>query len=665
MINSRALLITVIFILFFALLVVKLVNIQIVRSDELKYYAQRQQTKLETIKAERGLIYDRNNLLLVYNRSDITFYLDLRMVSNDKKETVAEKFSSVFGKSKSHYLKLMDRKGRTIVLEKKAPSEKAILLKDFKITGLFSVEEPTRVYQYGSLASHVLGYVNNEFVGVNGVAKAFEDLLNGEDGRRLVERDAIGGIISVSDEETVPPVPGYNLILTIDKNYQSILEDELQKGLENFGGESAIGIIMDPNSGEILALANIADYDPNYYWKYPDYLRRNRSVTDTYEPGSTFKAFTLAALLDAGLVKESDLVFVENGKYKFRNTYIKDTHKNTYLTVAGVVKESSNIGIAKLVQKLNDDTYYKYLRGFGFGTYTSIPLPGESKGVLKKPNYWSGLSKVYMSFGYEISVTPLQLITAYSALINGGVLYEPRVVKRETDKNGSVVYESNAVAVRRVITENTSARLRKVLRGVVESGTGKLANLDFINIGGKTGTTQILVDGKYSKQKYNASFIGFFPAENPRLICLILVNSPKVSKYGGKVAAPIFKEVAAKIILSNKGKFLDRQLKQENSIKTKWVKTETKQNKIIITPVGNDINNFVDSENNYSGLMPDLRGRTVKDALVTLNLLGLKYDINGSGVVTYQSINPGTLIQINEVVEINCSETSIKGVNIY
>ena len=453
--NSRALLVIIIILFLFTALTVKLVEIQIIKSEELTYYAKKQQTKLETIPAERGVMYDRNNTLLVYNRNDVSVYLDLRVIPKNSKNTLAEKLSSTFGRSKSYYKKLMNQSGKTIRIEKSVNREKAFrLINDTNLSALFTVEKPTRVYQYGSLASHILGYVNSEFVGVNGIAKTFEEDLNGDDGAIIVERDVRGRIITtIQNNEVKTPIPGYNLKLTIDINYQVILEDELKRGNEFYKGESATGIIMDPNTGEILALANVDDYDPNYYWKFSDYQRKNKAITDTYEPGSTIKAITLAALLDAGKCYESELVNVENGKYKFRNTYIKDTHKNNYLTVSGILEESSNIGISKLIQRLDDDTYYKYLRGFGLGTYTSVTLPGEVKGILKKPNQWSKLTKTFMSFGYGVSVTPLQLIMAYSAIVNGGILYEPHILKSATGKSSVVKYESSPVAVRLVISK--------------------------------------------------------------------------------------------------------------------------------------------------------------------------------------------------------------------
>jgi cell division protein FtsI/penicillin-binding protein 2 len=665
MINSRALIVVFVFLILFATLVIKLVDVQIVKSEELNYYARMQQTKLETIKADRGLIYDKNNILLVHNRNEASFYLDLRMLPDNKKENLAEKFASVIGKRKAHYLELMNGNGKTICLEKKVPIEKAILLKDIKLPALFSVEKPTRVYQYGSLASHVLGYVDNDYTGANGVAKAFEEELNGEAGSRIVERDAIGRIITVSGEEITAAVTGDNLVLTIDKTYQTILEEELKKGLDRYRGESATGIMMNPNTGEILALANIADYNPNYYWKFNDYQRKNRAVTDIYEPGSTFKAFTLAALFEEGKCSESELVNVENGKYKFENIYIRDTHKNRYLTVTGILEESSNIGISKLVQRIDNDTYYKYLRGFGFGSFSSITLPGEVRGILKKPNRWSRISKAFMSFGYEVSVTPLQLITAYSAVVNGGKLYEPHILKRKTDKNGALIFENSPVVVRQVISNETSNKIRKMLRSAVENGTGELADVELIKVGGKTGTTQKLVDGKYSKEKYNVSFVGFFPFDNPQLVCLVIVNSPKKEKYGGKVAAPMFRSIVERTIKTNPKKFQERDNKNV-ATKNRFITSENDLNDNMRATAFVDVQNKEVNHTKYEyGLMPDLRGRSIKDALISLKTLGLKYEIRGSGIVKTQSIQPGINIEADQVCELNCSESTIPGAIIY
>lgn len=661
MINSRALLIVISMFLFFAALIIKLVDIQILKSEELKYFARKQQVGVEKIPADRGLVYDRNNVLLEYNRHDISFFADLRMISSKSKDEIAEKFSHVFGKSKSHYLKLLSGSGKTICLEKKAPSEKAIQLIGFKKTGLFYRQDPTRVYHYGSLASHVLGYVNTEYSGLTGVAQTFNNVLKGEEGIRLVERNAIGEVVTVEDRETKPAIPGNNLYLTIHKSYQSILEDELKNGLKEYGGSSAIGIIMDPYSGEILALANANDFNPNEYWKYNDDVRRNKALTDTYEPGSTFKVITMASLLDQKLCSLHESIYVENGTYKFRNVNIKDTHPFNHLTTTQVIEQSSNIGVAKLIQRLDDETYYKYLRGFGFGYNTSIQLPGEAGGLLRKPNQWSALSKTYLSFGYEISVTPIQLITAFSAVINGGVLYQPQIVKSQVRYDGSFVYQAQPKEIRRVISTGTSDLMRKLLAGAVKNGTGKKAASDLIEIGGKTGTSQKLIDGKYSRAHYNSSFVGFFPVDNPKVAMLILVNSPDVGKYGGLVAAPIFKRVAERIVTEDIQNF-QKSIPEERVIELKYA-SDVKHKDSAYDYLRNiEVQEAVLKSNNR---MPDLSYVTVRDAITILTQLGIRYKINGSGIILSQSISPGQKLTGDEVCILNCSELTIRGASVY
>jgi cell division protein FtsI (penicillin-binding protein 3) len=664
--NSRVLILILGVFIFFIAICVKLFSIQILKTEELSYLAERQQTGIEKISAERGLIYDRNNVLLVYNRNDVSFYLDMRMVSKVEKKKIAEKFSYVFGKPVSYYSALMQTSGKTICIEKKAPSEKAIILKNFKAVGLFYEEDPTRIYHYDNLASHVLGYISNEFHGVNGIEKTFDNELKGVNGTMFVEKNAIGDMITIAEEQTKAAIPGNNIILTINKSYQSILEEELKKGLDNFGGTSAVGIIMDPNNGEILAMTDQKDYNPNCFWEYSDTLRRNKALTDTYEPGSTFKTITMSALLDQKLCRDDEVINIEYGKYKFNNVTINDSHNgNSTLTVRGIIEQSSNVGISKLVRRIDDDLYYKYIRGFGFGNYSSLDLPGEAQGSLKNPTGWSPITKTFLSFGYELSVTPIQLISAYAAVINGGILYQPQIIKRIMDSKGAVLNENVPKQIRSVITKETSNRMREYLRGVVDKGTGKAAKLDFISVGGKTGTSQKLVDGKYSKSQYNSSFIGFFPVENPQILCLVLVNSPERGRYGGAVAAPIFKEVAEKIVKSNEKFFKSNQsIKQEKPELINSYSSNNSESKI--TPVSNHTAKKID--NNYAlknNLMPDLSNYSLRDALLFISKYGLKYTVSGSGTVVAQSIPPGVRIQKGMSCKISCEGSKLNGAVVY
>jgi cell division protein FtsI (penicillin-binding protein 3) len=661
------LLILIFVVLIFVALVLRLITVQVIDGDELSYFAKRQQTNTEIIKADRGFIYDRNDVLLVYNRNDYSFYVDLRMLPNSEKEKLAKLFSRTIGKSRGYYLSLLKTKGKTICLEKKVPFEKSVELFEYKNPALFFVEELTSVFQYGSLASHVLGYVNDEYNGVNGISKSFDDVLSGQNGSRMVERNAIGDIISISEDQTKPPVPGNDVYLTIDKRFQAIAEEELKKSLELTSAKSATCIIMNPNSGEILAMANISDYDPNNYWKYGDFERKNRAITDSYEPGSTFKAITLATLLEEKACVESESIYVENGVFKFRNNYIRDTHKFEYLTVKGIIEESSNIGISKLIQRISDEKYYEYVRSFGFGTYTSIPLPGEVTGKLRDIGQWSKLTKTYMSFGYGISVTPLQLTNAFCTLVNGGILYQPQIVKRHVDKNGNIIKEYSPVIVRRVIDEKTSAKMRKLLRGVVENGTGKMAKIDSLSIGGKTGTSKLIVNGKYSDDKYYSSFIGFYPAEKPQFVCYVLINEPKGKYYGGVVAAPVFKDIVKRILSLEK---IDQhQPALQTDIKT--VKNEMPDHKSeSLTYKIESEKSLSESENNFISdnnqiLMPDLRGKTIKEALLILNEMGIRFSISGSGVVIEQSIVPGGPIKNKKTCLLTCSQVVTTGARIY
>ncbi|MCH8325189.1 MAG: transpeptidase family protein [Bacteroidetes bacterium] len=662
--NSRAFLVLLGVLTLFSIIVMKLVNIQLIRGDELKYFAERQQMKIEKIQAERGLIYDRNNVLLVYNRNDATFYLDLSKTNRQTKEELAKIFSKLTHKTQQFFLTKMKGENKTITLAQHVLLTDAKSLMKLKLPGYYYRKGISRDYYYNNFASHILGYVNTQYKGVNGVENYFDNELAGINGQRLVVRDATGKIITVKEDRTKNVITGNNIYLTINKSYQKILEEELNNGLKKYQGKYAIGIIMDPNNGEILALANSSGYDPNNYWKYNDAERKNRAVTDTYEPGSTFKSITIATLLDQNLVNENDIVFTENGRYKFSNTYVTDTHKRGWLTVTEVIKYSSNIGIAKLVQKIDNEIYYKYLRGFGFGNYTSVSLPGEVKGRLKKPDQWSKISKEFMSFGYEIAVTPIQLISAYSALVNGGKLFKPQIIKKITDASGNIVINSNPNLVRTVISKKTSERIRNILATVIDGGTGIKAKIKFINAGGKTGTSQRLINGTYSKSKYNSSFVGFFPVDNPQIICLVLVNSPKVGKYGGQVAAPIFKNISERIIKNNFNKFLEKKefFIPINNTKTVYVKKvlQTKGNLKYL-----DLDFTGDISKARMNVMPNLINRTLSEAISILTKLGLNFKVRGAGKIVKQSITPGTKLRAGLMCNIKAKEISLKGVTIY
>ncbi len=661
MINSRALIITGLLLLVFILLIVKLFTIQISKHEYYKLIAERQQNKPQSVEAERGTIKDANGEVLSYTMDNISFYVDRRMMTPQRVDSVVSVFSRVFGKQKEYYKKIIDDGFTNVCLEKKVSMDKAFQIKKNVIEGLFSEEDFTRIYPYGSLASHVLGYVNREMVGVEGIEKVYENELTGTNGMYNYERDVLGRILSIDEKISKAAVPGYNIILTINKTYQKILEEELSTGLHKYNGQSAVGIIMNPNTGEILALANSPDFDPANYELFPADSRRNRAITDTYEPGSTIKAIIMSILFDRGLAKENEIINTENGTFVYKNVKIQDTHKHENLTVRQVLEQSSNIGMAKLSERIDDETLYKYLRDFGFSNATSVDLPSEANGLLKKPGSFSAVTKPFVSFGYEIAVTPLQMIAAFSAIVNGGTLLQPFILRSITDQNGKVILENQTKKIRTVIEKSTTDLIKDFMVGVVEHGTGTEAQLPDVFVGGKTGTSQQLVNKSYSSNQHNSSFIGYFPADNPKVICFIMINAPQVGQYGGLVAAPIFREVAKRMIetdlslVPNKKKIERKQNLIDQLVAD--IKTAPKTKSISFSNIGDRSLTNISTRKIYNGnstTMPNLISQSMRDAIARLNEIGMKYKVIGTGKVVWQNLEPGSDIIPGSVCLLKC-----------
>ncbi|GJQ62222.1 MAG: penicillin-binding protein 3 [Melioribacteraceae bacterium] len=662
MIKTRALLVILFIFAGFFAITAHLFNIQVVKHDLYREIAFRQQDKQSNILAERGMIKDRTGKTLSYTKRDYSYYASLRQFKTESaKKKVASKFAEVFGKSESHYLNLLNSDKSRVCIEKKAPFEKSLKLREFIVDGLSAEEDYTRVYPENRLASHVLGYVNTNLEGVNGVEKYFEDYLKGEDGLLFVQRDVLGKTVGVVQEYSYEPVPGDVIELTIDGDYQKILEEELAKGLNKYEGVSATGIVMDPNTGAILAMANIPDYNPGSYGKFTDFERKNRAIMDIYEPGSTIKPLVIGMMMEENLVNLNENIETENGTFTYNRVKISDTHPSRRLSVRGVLYESSNIGMVKLSERIEENTFYKYLRDFGFGNSSSIDLPGESSGFLKKPKNFSRISKAFISHGYEISVTPLQMLTAFCATINGGYLNQPYIVNRIKKESGETIKQFEKVTLRTVLSKEISDTLRNVLVNVVEEGTGSLARLDDIYVGGKTGTAQKWTADGYSTEEYNSSFIGFFPAKAPKVAVFVLVNSPKVGFYGGRVAAPIFKEISERIVNSdiNIAPYKEKIIRKDQTIDNLLASVEDSRNDVGITRMLNVTENGStvkkrDFSNLPKDIMPDLRGYSVREVMAVTSMLGIKCSVTGSGRVSSQSIEPGEKIAPGQTCKIEC-----------
>jgi cell division protein FtsI/penicillin-binding protein 2 len=654
--NSKrvAILLFFIFLILPVRIVMHLYKTQITEHDKWSYLAEKQQKRTVNAIADRGIITDRNGEILAYSKDEKSYYVDKRMLIRKKdKDTLLSTFSRVFGKSKSHYANLIAKGSKNVLLEEKVPKDKAILLSNFVIDPLIKKEDNTRVYPYGKLAGHILGYVDKNFNGKEGLEKQLNKILKGENGTLTIECDVFGNLVTIDEKLSQRPKNGATVSLTINAAYQKILEEEIQKGIEKFGGQAATGIIMDPNTGEILALSNYPVFDPNKYNEYSDDNRKNRALTDPYEPGSVMKPIVMSILLEENKVRPNEYVNTFNGTFSTNGVKIRDTHEYSSLTVKDIIVNSSNIGMAVLSDRLETDVFYKYLRDYGFGNQTSVELPSESSGMLKRPDKFNKLTKMFMSFGYEILVTPIQIASAYCALVNGGVLYQPRIVK-QIKYSDNTIEEFKPIKLRNVISPKTSNLIKSFMYEVVENGTAKNAKLENIKVGGKTGTTQRLENNSYSKSNYYTSFVGFFPVDEPKIVCYIMVSSPEKAKYGGSVAAPIFKNVSDRIIE------IDYNLRPGFTVKSASVlKEELKKEK---TDFSNNVYSDASVNSKSKKLkqykiengMPNLVNLSMRDAVAILTELGIKYKINGKGKVISQSIESGKKINKNEVCIIDC-----------
>ncbi len=677
--NLRAIFIIVLMTAFASILIVQLFDIQINEHEDWTYYAEKQQVQVKPIRAERGLIFDRNGELLAFDRNDVSFYVDLKMFRNEKQKfpkkfarnysLVIEKFSGALDESKSYFEKILREDTSTVCLAYKIPRDKSAAVADLGVDWLKLKDDPTRIYPYESLASHVLGYMGpDKFEGADGIEKACNELLVGTNGKMIAERDVKGRTLTILEDATIQPVNGKNIVLTIDKNYQKILEEELIKGLDTYKSNSAIGIIMNPQNGEVLALANEPDFNPNLYWEADDLVRSNRALVNPYEPGSTFKCISLSTLLDKNLCNPTEKIFTENGVYKYKSIKITDSHRHGTLTVREIIEQSSNIGMAKLISRIKDFDFYKYMRDFGFGNYTGIELPTESRGKLRRPGtrFFDDYTLRTMSYGYGIMATPLQIATAYCALVNGGNLYQPQIVKEIKSHDGSQKETVSSKFIRRVIGKEASETIKSFMVGVVENGTGKFAKSSIVKYAGKTGTSEILENNKYSSRN-TASFVGYFPVSNPKIVCLIVYDSPQVGRMGGTVAAPVFKAVAERLVelepallISNENEQSKPHIDEVLASSNKETGTISYLNKSEINSTQNEKPIKIQNKK----VMPNIVNHNLRDAINILNQIGIKYKVIGNGKVVSQSIQPGFKLQPNSVCSIICEEKKVTGIRL-
>lgn len=557
--NLRLYLVFLFFVAAFIALISRLIYVQVFKSSQFKAYALQQHSIFTEIKPQRGIIYDRNFRELALNSVSYSIFATNKILDREK---IAQKLAPLLNLDRESLVSKLNSDKAFIWLKRKVSPEVATKIKNLHLKGIGQIKEYKRFYSNGSLACHILGFTDIDNKGLEGVELYYNSYLSGIKGWRLAQRDAKRREIICWGYKSILPTDGYNLVLTIDSVIQNIVERELRRAVRRYKAISATVIVMEPKSGEILALGNYPNYDLNNYSECKAEIRRNLAITDIFEPGSSFKFVTAAAALEEGRVKPEDRFFCEEGRYRIGGRILHDYKPYGELTFKEIVEHSSNIGIVKIARILGDKILYKYIKDFGFGSLTGIDLPGEVKGIVRPPAEWSKISISSIPIGQEIAVTPIQLIQAISCIANDGILVRPKIIKLIQRKDGQIIKSFSAREVRRVISVETAKTLKEILTGVVENGTGKKAKVPGYKTAGKTGTAQKAKPrGGYYKRKYYSSFVGFVPADRPVISILVVFNEPRPEYFGGRVAAPVFKKIATETL-----KYLKSLSPKENSL---------------------------------------------------------------------------------------------------
>jgi cell division protein FtsI (penicillin-binding protein 3) len=532
----------------FGIIVFRLVNLQVLQAAQLTARADRQHQKSVVLEGARGAVADRHGKVLAMN-VEVPSIFGVP-TSLDSPSNAARSLSPVLHIRREEIEKKLRQDKHFVWLARKVEPEQGRRLEQLSIDGIGMVMEGRRFYPKGPLLAHVLGFVGMDGVGLEGLERRYESQLHGEKRLTILQRDALGRTVFPKGLREQVPLSGQALTLTIDEVIQYIAEKELEEAVDHAHAKSGTIIVMEPGSGAILAMAVSPRFDPNTVASLTADRWRNRALTDTYEPGSTMKVVVAAAALEERVMMPGSMLFGENGRMTIANTTIHDHEKLGWMTFAQMIQKSSNIGAAKTGMLLGEQRLYRYLQSFGFGQRTDIDLPGEVAGLLKPPREWGRRSLASISMGQEVGVTPLQMISAVSAIANDGVLMKPYIVAELKDQSRQLVKEVLPQVKRRVVSPATARTLTTILEGVVESGTGTKAAIPGFRVAGKTGTAQ-KVDprtGGYSSALSVGSFVGFVPANAPRLAMIVVIDEPQGEAWGGVVAAPVFRRVGEQVL---------------------------------------------------------------------------------------------------------------------
>lgn len=545
--RKRALVLVTAILFGFAVISFRLVNLMIFDHEKLSGRAEQQYMREKVLNPQRGVILDRKMREMASNMETASLYAVPSKMEDTR--NIARAISAVTRiSSKRLNMDLLKKKNKDFIwidrrMDVETAREVRKLLDKMNYKSLGFIPETKRYYPKGRTASHLLGFTNIDNKGISGLELMYNDYLKGEASRVSMGTDARGNRLSRNIKDAIS---GNNLLLTIDEGIQHIVERELTAAMEEWKAKAAVAIMMDPMTGEILAMANQPTYDPNFAGNSRDFARRNRAITDLFEPGSTLKSVLAAAAIEEGAVDLEDEFDVSLGYIEVGGKRIRDIHKFEILNFKEIIQRSSNVGAVRIGLELGAKRYYKYIRSFGFGEKTGIDYPGEVRGLLRKTGDWSGTSLAALSIGQEIGVTPLQILRAYSVIANGGSLVRPYIVSDIISPEGKIIRSVKPEIQRRVISRLTASKIKDILKTVVEEGgTATKADIRGNPVAGKTGTAQIFDHkaGRYARNRHVSSFVGFVPADSPRVALIVVVYEPKGSSYGGVVAAPVFRKI--------------------------------------------------------------------------------------------------------------------------
>ncbi|MCI0546656.1 MAG: transpeptidase family protein [Candidatus Rokubacteria bacterium] len=626
----------------FLLLVGRLVLLQVWRHEEYRALAESQYAKTIPLRPKRGPILDRRGEVLAVSSLVETLYaLPARI---DDSDGLARRLAPILGEPAAEIRKRLESSRRFVFVKRKLPPPVAEAVRALDEPGLGFVEESLRLYPSRELAAHLVGFEGMDGAGLAGVEQAWDKHLAGEEGQALVERDARGREMSGVPRVIKPSRAGQGLALTIDARLQYIAEKELDAAWRRTRAKAAMAVAMDPHTGEVLALAIRPTFNPNSYASASDDERRNRAVTDPFEPGSTFKVILAGAALAEGVARPADRFFGEWGAIRIATATIHDWKKFGWLTFAEVLQNSSNVGSIKIGLALGKERYYKHMQAFGFGQPTGVGLPGESRGQLRPPDRWSGLSLATMSIGQEVSVTALQMVQSFAVVANGGRLMQPQVVRAVLDAEGREVRGFEPRTVRQVITPGTARTLTGMMTQVVAGGTGRHAAIPGHDVAGKTGTAQKMdpATRRYSRAPGVLSFVGFAPADDPRVAMLVMLDEPKNEKWGSEAAAPIFSAIAGQMLQ-------ELGVPPRDTHPVPHIPAETAAPRAAPAVFAGSVRELLRpvslDAGEGSAVMPMLAGRSLRQALEALAPAEVRLEVKGRGVVVAQHPAPGAVIR--------------------